>query len=606
MKITNDQLIFNKYKIKKKINQSLLSIVYEGINIKDNEPVAIKIAKRKEEEDLLMKEAFFLFDLKGFGIPKMLSFGKKSIYNILVEEFLGLSLFELWDFTKQKDMKIKNVCMIALQALNRLEFIHSKNIIHGDIKPSNFLIGRKDKEIIYLIDFGLSHKYRSSRTGKHIKPKKLKLFIGSMLFSSINAFKGYIQTRRNDLESLGYMLIYLVFHYLPWSEICNNKKINQALKIKLLREKKNSITSEELCNGLPEEFTSFIKYCRNLEFEQDPDYDYLKSLFTNILFRNYPKQELFFFWVNNKHINKRHSNSVEITNSHYKKIKSSVYINLYNKIKKSLEENKKNEIKNPNDNKLIMEHRDIITINDEAVRNDKNKNINKNIGKEVCAKKSNNYANKTNNKKFSIKVNTKNTMLNNKKNNNKKITHKINFSNGKKKEINLKSFTTIKKINNFNIKLSNDIDYRKFSFGNRINGIYYEKKLYDTSNNILINNIQCKSFIGSAKKKENKKIILNILNTYEKNNNRLYRALKERETKKEKDMNNLIIQQSINSPKNITLNNNLFEFKKKNEIGLNFYDKFIYNNNIINNKICLTRPNSECLSFKNNLKYLIN
>ena len=380
-----------------------------------------------------MKEALVLFTLKGFGIPKILSFGKKNIYNILVEELLGSSLLQLWDFTKQKDTKIKNVCMIALQALNRLEFIHSKNIIHGDIKPSNFLIGRKKKEIIYLIDFGLSHKYRSSRTGKHIKPKKLKSFTGSMLFSSINVYKGYIQTRRDDLESLGYMLIYLIFQNLPWSEIYNNKIISQALKIKLLREKKNSITSEKLCNGLPEEFTSFIKYCRNLEFEQDPDYDYLKSLFTNILIRNYPNQELFFFWVNNKHINNRISNSVEIINSHHKRIKSSFNINLYNKIKKSLEENKKNEIKNPNDNKLIMEHRDIITINDEAVRSDKNKNINKNIGKEVCAKKSNNYDNKTNNKKFSIKVNTKNTILNNKKNNNKKITHKINFSNGKKK-----------------------------------------------------------------------------------------------------------------------------------------------------------------------------
>jgi serine/threonine protein kinase len=269
-------------------------MVYEGISIKDNEPVAIKFEKRNKE-DLLMKEASFLFDLKGFGIPKIISLGKNNIYNILVEELLGLSLYHLWDFKKQKDMKIKNVCLIALQALNRLEFIHSKHIIHGDIKPTNFLIGRKNKEIIYIIDFGLAHKYRSSKTGKHIKYKNLKSFSGSIFFSSLNANKGYEQSRRDDLESLGYMLVYLALNYLPWSNFFFNTTLNPESKTKKLSCLKSSITPESLCKGLPEEFASFIKYCRKLEFEKDPDYDYLKSLFKNILSRNPLKNELFFF-----------------------------------------------------------------------------------------------------------------------------------------------------------------------------------------------------------------------------------------------------------------------------------------------------------------------
>jgi serine/threonine protein kinase len=160
-----------------------------------------------------------------------------------------------------------------------------------------------------LIDFGFAHKYRSSRTGKHIKYKDIRKYIGSLVFCSINGNKGYEQSRKDDLESLGYMLIYLALDYLPWIDISKNKTIVENDKFKLLTEMKSSITSDKLCNGLPEEFTAFINYCRNLEFEQDPNYDYLKSLFTSVLSRNFQKNELFFFWAINKDINRIESKS---------------------------------------------------------------------------------------------------------------------------------------------------------------------------------------------------------------------------------------------------------------------------------------------------------
>ena len=296
MEINIDKVIFNKYKARKLLYYTNLSEVYEGINIKNNEPVAIKFEKRKST-NFVVSEAYFLFNLKGFGIPKLISFGKNNFYNILVEELLGLSLRHLWDFKKKINIKIKNVCMIALQALDRLKYIHSKNVIHRDIKPENFLIGRKNKETIYLIDFGFAQKYRSSRTGKHIKYKKVKQLLGSLFFSSINWNKGYEQSRKDDLESLGYMLIYLSLQYLPWLDLYKSMTIAKDAKFNLILEMKSSITAENLCNGLPEEFILFIKYCRNLEFEQDPNYDYLKSLFVDALTRDFQKNDLFFFWI---------------------------------------------------------------------------------------------------------------------------------------------------------------------------------------------------------------------------------------------------------------------------------------------------------------------
>jgi len=167
--IFKNKMIFKKYKVKCLNEETNLCWTFIGINIKDNEPIFIKIEKKDLKLNFLESEAYCLINLKGFGIPKIISYGKIGIYNILIEELLGKSLYDLWELRrKEKKSNIKNICMVALQILDRLEYIHSKNYIHRDIKPQNFVIGRKDPNIIYIIDFGFSHQYRSSRTGKHI------------------------------------------------------------------------------------------------------------------------------------------------------------------------------------------------------------------------------------------------------------------------------------------------------------------------------------------------------------------------------------------------------------------------------------------------------
>ena len=330
-----NRIFFNKYKIEKLINKSEFSCVYKGINIISKESVAIKIENRIAMNNILESEAYILFMLKGIGIPNFISYGKNIKYNILVEELLGPSLNDILILGQIKNgFPIKDICMIAIQGLDRLEFIHSKNIIHRDIKPHNFLIGRKDEKIIYLIDFGFARKYKSSRTGKFIKFTNLRKLFGSMAFSSINANAGYEQSRRDDLESFGYMLIYLAKNNLPWMNIriMKNKKeeANEICKLK----KRTEI--ENLCEGLPEEFINYIKYCRKLEFEQEPNYKYLRYLFSLILTKINQKNDLSFFWII-----KKNSKSPTKSYENYYIMKRDTHKRLYNSVKKSLEKKRK-------------------------------------------------------------------------------------------------------------------------------------------------------------------------------------------------------------------------------------------------------------------------
>ena len=143
-----NKLIFGKYKINKKIGISSNSIIFSGKNINNQELVALKIQKKCRffsNEDI-EKEAYYLLQLKGYGIPKIISFGHFEKYNILIEELLGKSLEDLFKQikNKEKNIKLKDMIMAGIQLIDRIEYIHSKNILHLDIKPTNFLVGYKD------------------------------------------------------------------------------------------------------------------------------------------------------------------------------------------------------------------------------------------------------------------------------------------------------------------------------------------------------------------------------------------------------------------------------------------------------------------------------
>lgn len=178
-----------------------------------------------------------------------------------------------------------------------LEFIHNKHHIHRDIKPDNFMMGIGDYEDqLYIIDFGLSKKYRSSGGKSHIKFRNNKPITGTARYCSINTHKGYEQSRRDDLESLGYVMIYFINGILPWQGLKVNQNEDHYNKI---QKKKESTSVKDLCSNLPSiynidivQFVKYFEYIKNLGFEDEPNYMYCINLFNDILAGLGPTAEL--------------------------------------------------------------------------------------------------------------------------------------------------------------------------------------------------------------------------------------------------------------------------------------------------------------------------
>jgi len=202
-----NRIIFQKYKFIKIIGKGAFGYVFKGINIQNSTDIAIKVEKKSSLFHFLEAECNFLSFLKGYGIPEIKSYGYSNNFYFLIEELLGTNLTQIYN--TRKTLSLKDITMVAIQAIDRIEFIHSKYVIHRDIKPENFLLGKDNKSIIYLIDFGMARKYKSSRTGKHLKYSLTGKLFGTFRYLSYNASRGVEQSRRDDLESIGYMLVFL-------------------------------------------------------------------------------------------------------------------------------------------------------------------------------------------------------------------------------------------------------------------------------------------------------------------------------------------------------------------------------------------------------------
>ncbi|EAY78919.1 hypothetical protein OsI_34020 [Oryza sativa Indica Group] len=278
-----EQVVGGKYKLGRKIGSGSFGELYLGVNIHNGEEVGIKLESVRSKHPQLHYESKVYMQMQGGnGIPHMKWYGVAGEHNVMVIDLLGPSLEDLFNSCNRK-FSLKTVLMLADQIINRVEYMHSKGFIHRDIKPDNFLIGlgRKANQV-YIIDYGLAKKYKDLQTHKHIPYRENKNLTGTARYASVNTHLGIEQSRRDDLESVGYLLLYFLRGSLPWQGL---KAGTKKQKYDRISEKKMLTPAEVLCKSYPSEFTSYFHYCRSLRFEDKPDYSYLKKLFRDVFTR---------------------------------------------------------------------------------------------------------------------------------------------------------------------------------------------------------------------------------------------------------------------------------------------------------------------------------
>lgn len=315
----------------KKLGGGAFGKLYSCINNKTKELYACKIENINTEKPQLSNEYKILNMLKNLtGFPKCIKFQNSSRGYTLIMERLGPNLETIMTKLPNKKYSMKTTSMIILQCLDRIKDIHDKGIIHRDMKPDNFVIGNKGKEkLIYLIDFGLSKIINNDKKNSTIKREKI--IMGTMRYISMNTHLGNEQTKKDDLESLAYIIIYFIKGELPWQNVKANSKKEKYNKVYQL--KKHNVPNG-ICQFLPEDIKLIVTYILNLNIKQKPDYQKLKNILQNLMNKYSYLNDLQFDWCLSPFINNLYTPNF-IQESNIKS--SSVFVE-----EDSTEENKKN------------------------------------------------------------------------------------------------------------------------------------------------------------------------------------------------------------------------------------------------------------------------
>lgn len=287
------QVIAGKYAVSDKLGSGSFGDIYLGNIIGTGAPVAIKVESVKAPHPLLVFEAkLYQMISDGIHIPKVHWYGVEGDYNVMVLDLLGPSLEDLLEFCNRRLSK-RTVAALGLQMVDCIEYVHSRSFLHRDIKPENFLMGvGKTAGNVYVIDFGLAKRYRNARTKEHIPFRSDRNLTGTARYASVSTHKGCEQGRRDDIEAIGYVLMYLVRGNLPWQDRFEKGPKPKTLqeKYKAILTKKEAMTIEVLGKNAPPEFIAYMTYGKNLKFQDRPDYAWCRYQMQSAMARESKEQ----------------------------------------------------------------------------------------------------------------------------------------------------------------------------------------------------------------------------------------------------------------------------------------------------------------------------
>jgi len=264
-----------RFRLKRKIGSGSFSSVYRCVDSRTGEDLAIKLEPSDSQKPQLVEEARKYKVLAGGQwVPRMHWFGSAQGYNVLVMDLLGRSLGSLLE-TCGGRFSLGTALTVTIQVLNCLEYIHSRDLIHRDIKPQNFAVGRgAEANLVRAIDFGLARRYRSGE--RHRPRANINGFVGTARYASVGAHRFEEQSRRDDVQALGFLLVYFLRGELPWQGLPPG--LSKIERHKSLAAMKSETSFEALCAGFPREVVTYLGTCAGLEFTQQPDYDNLREL----------------------------------------------------------------------------------------------------------------------------------------------------------------------------------------------------------------------------------------------------------------------------------------------------------------------------------------
>lgn len=277
-------LIAGRFRIQERLGGGAFGEVFKGVDINSGRPVAMKMELTKDGHRSHLNLEHKIY--KKFnecpvtvGIPQSYYCGRAGDYTIMVMELLGPCLEDLFAVCHRK-FTPKTVCMIGIQIIQRLQYLHGVGYLHRDIKPENFVMGLgSNSHVVYVIDVGLSKAWRDN-SGKHISYAENKSLTGTARYVSINTHQGIQQSRRDDLESVSYLLAYFVRGNLPWQGLKSPKK---DARFERIRDVKLATSPQKLCEGYPSQLGDFVEYTRGLDFEAEPDYAYCVRLLSDAI-----------------------------------------------------------------------------------------------------------------------------------------------------------------------------------------------------------------------------------------------------------------------------------------------------------------------------------